>query len=184
VHDQYCFHRFDAIDKFTLGWTPAPLLDRAFQLRTCPRCTNSFKDGSFECQTARSFKVSLCTLLAGTCAVFVTPVRCNICSSIVGEEPWDYHCVPGNNGLWFDEAIIDVLGESRDASGNKFSHQAAAATLRSLHERRSSVRQNRRIDDGLKNAQKCVNLHFIVINYICSPFYFMFVQDIRWNQIQ
>ena len=47
-----------------------------------------------------------------------------------------------------------VLGEARDASGSKLSHQAAATTLRSLHEMRGSVQEIGRVALGLKNAQK------------------------------
>jgi hypothetical protein len=147
------------------------------QLRTCPRCTASFKDGCFEIELASIFKVSLCTLRAGTFAATVTPVRCSTCRSIVGDEPWDYNCVPGDTTLWFDESIIDLLGDARDASGNKFSHQAATATLRSLDERRGSVRQNRRIGGGLKNAQKYVPANQFYFNrfnsFICCTGYQM-----------
>jgi hypothetical protein len=131
-----------------------PLPDRVLQVHTCPRCTNSFKDGGFDCQLARSFRVILCTLRAGICAVTVNPVRCQSCETVVGEEAFDYNFVPGDSTLWFEKDVTMVLGEARDASGSKLSHQAAATTLRSLHEMRGSVQEIRRIALGLKNAQK------------------------------
>ena len=154
MHAQDCLHRIDKLDDFTRGWVTMPLIDRVLQLRTCPRCTSSFKGGGFDCKPARTFRVTLCTLKAGSCSATVNPLQCKSCDSVVGEEAFDYNCVPGDSTLWFEKYITMLLGEARDASGSKFSHQAAATTLRSLHNMRRSVQETRRIAGGFKNAQK------------------------------
>ncbi len=156
THRPYCAssHRIDIVDDITGGFSPAPPLPRFLELTTCPKCTQSFKDGGVEWLPSRFFDITLCTLTSGCSLATVKPGQCQACSEIIGDEAWQYLAVPGGKRLWFTEDVVRVLGSARDASVFKFSEQAAARTLRELNFSRGSKDETRRIEDGLRNAQR------------------------------